>query len=1259
MKLGFVNIAKFAAVVVSMVIAASVNAHAVTCPTSPYYSPDFTANGSCLTLNPSASIPTPAGSASTITGWTSTTNTVTFTTASSNGFVVGEPVILSGFINSTFFNTLVFPVQSVPTTSSFTVAFVAPSSPTSGVETAAVATPMTVLQLTPNSASQAGSAWDMTPQTVGSAFSTTFYFQLSPSPGPNAGDGFAFVIQNSPAGTAALGPDGCDEGFGEDTFIFHDCGTSTAGIPNSIAVSFKTSLTSASDYPDINSVSIQNNNFGSGVNCVDKTCTLAENDLSLDTPPGPKLTDGAIHAATVTYSPTPTAAQTSCVNGATRYPCLDVILDGVDLFPTGVPFDLTVLGLATGNTAWVGFTAGTSTNTEAADILSWVFTPAGASNTGPIQQGTQTNFNFQGGYVPGNTTGYNFNAELTAGNAVSAVVTSIPIKDQPTCDGLLANSAFSTAKCFVYQNAGGPGIDQPVMFELTCPPAGECNSGAGTFPATLGSEFPFLTTDTSNDNQYLYLSNFPSDPLSLSWTPAMTTAQNGGYPAVGLLKGQGPDPIHPCTPFPAGSNIPLFQSNQIASFTLDPDTSGGAKGQSGDTNSCWVVTYLTPNELPTVTVTAPSGNYPLGGSIDAAYSCSATNNSPAVTGPYLTVTQCTGPTTFDTSATGSHTYTAYVTDSALNSNYQTVTYYVQEAPVFTNSNGTTTTFTVGTPGTSFVITTTGYPVPSLSSGTLPGGLSFKDNGDGTGTISGTPNAGTGGSYNVQITASNTTGTPPALNSPTEYITVVVDQAPAILTPTVPTIPTFTGGTPGSIGVTTSGYPVVNSISLSAAAPTVTLPSWLTIGTVSNTGTATISVNPPLSISQTTQVTFTITASNGVSPNAAQTFTLTVNPGSETVTISPSIPGLSFVVDGTTYTSYSQSWTIGLTHTLSAATQISGKTEYTFQSSPVAGQPSETVTATAGTTSYTVYFNTLYQLTTAANPVGGGTVTPAAGGPYYLAGSQPSVVAAQAAGYAFSSWTGPVTSSTSASTTVLPLTAPVTVTANFTALPPTLTIYPTSLNFGNVNNNTSKMLQVTLTNNGATAIKISSIKIPGSNTEGSAGDADDYSFVSFCGSSILAGKSCLIDVTFSADNDYLSTSAQLVITDNAAGSPQPVGLSANVLDPLISLSSSSMSFGTVTPPATLAKTVTVKNSGLTSLTLSGLSISGTYYGFTTPPPANSCTNSTVLTPGGTCIVGVTFAPATTTKSTSYSGTVTITSNALNGATKTISLSGTGK
>jgi hypothetical protein len=1220
MKPWFLKSGMLAAILGPLVILGGTSAWAA-CPTSPYYSPDFSVNGTnCLALNGNAGILAPAGGPATITGYSAGGGTVTFTAA--NSFVPGEPVILSGFANSTFLNTLVFPVVTASSTQ-FTVAY----TPTSGSSDTGTATPLYLLQLTANTGGQVGSAWDTTPQPVAKAFSTTFAFQLN-SAGLNPGDGIAFVIQNS--STTAIADGGCSIGFaGDPDYGF--CGGVTDGIAKSVAIAFKT-YADGTQYPAQNSVSIESER--TGANCIDKVgCTLAENDLTN----GPTLADGKIHAVTITYTLTPTAAQTNCIGNAGPDPCLDVILDGTDLFPTGVAFNMASIGLSSGNTAWVGFTGATGAASEANNILSWVFTPAGGSQTGNVSTSGTTNFNSGGGFQPGNdtTSGYNFNAQLTSGNPVSAVVTTIPIKDQATCNALVqANPSYSSAECFVYQNGGGQGVDVPVMFELTCPPAGECDSGSGTFPATLGSEFAFVY----GENSPLTLNNFPPNSLS----PVSGTTGVTGLPAVGLLKGQGPDPIHPCTPYP-NNTPPLFQSNQISNFVFNADTSGSAHGSSGDTNSCWIATYNTAGELPTVNITAPSGNYPVGGSLPAAYTCTAVNNSAVnngVVGPYLTVPNgsCTGPSTFDTSTLGAHTYTATVTDSALNTNYETVTYYVQQAPAITSAS--TAYFTSGSLG-SFGVTTTGYPVPKLTAGTgLPSWATLTDNGDGTATLSGTPPSGAGGSYSFNITAANTVNP-----NYVQAFTLVVDQNLAI---TSANSTSFTGGVAGSFKVTTTGYPVATSIGQTGA------PGWVTL-TNNNDGTATLGGTPPLNLGATS-FPITITAQNGVSPNATQSFTLNVNAGTEQVSFSTSPTGRAFTVDSMNYTGTANlTWTIGSQHTISVTgPQISGGTEYTFNNWSDAGAVSHQVTTTTTTTSYTASFNTLYQLTTAASPTNGGTVTPASG-TYYASGAVVPVAAVANAGFKFTNWTGPVATASSASTTVT-MSAPETVTANFSSTP-ALTIFPTSLNFANQNNNTNASQTVTLTNAGSSTITISSVRIPGSNSETmSPGDPDDFSFANHCGSSIAAGKSCTIVVTFSADNDDINPYASLVITDNVTGSPQSVPITANILDPLISLSSNSLSFGSVTHATTSAKTVTVKNTGLTALTLSGLSISGTGFAFTSPAPAGSCTSTTTLSPGATCVVGVTFSPAAA--KVSYSGTVTITSNSLDG-TKKISLSGTGK
>ncbi len=190
---------------------------------------------------------------------------------------------------------------------------------------------------------------------------------------------------------------------------------------------------------------------------------------------------------------------------------------------------------------------------------------------------------------------------------------------------------------------------------------------------------------------------------------------------------------------------------------------------------------------------------------------------------------------------------------------QAFTLTVDQAPAITST--ASTTFTVGSAG-SFTVTTSGYPNASLSeSGTLPTGVTFTDNGNGTATLSGTPAAGTGGVYSLTLTASNGVG-----SNATQPFTLTVDQAPAI---TSAASTTFTVGTPSSFTVTTSGYP---NASLSESG---TLPTGVTF-TDNGNGTASLSGTPAAGTAGV--YSLTLTASNGVGSNATQAFTLTVAEG---------------------------------------------------------------------------------------------------------------------------------------------------------------------------------------------------------------------------------------------------------------------------------------------------------------------------------------------------------------------------------------------
>ena len=166
---------------------------------------------------------------------------------------------------------------------------------------------------------------------------------------------------------------------------------------------------------------------------------------------------------------------------------------------------------------------------------------------------------------------------------------------------------------------------------------------------------------------------------------------------------------------------------------------------------------------------------------------------------------------------------------------------------------------MGTSGSFTVTTGPSFPANAAlsESGQLPSGVTFVDNGDGTATLSGTPDVGSGGVYSFTITATN--GVAP---DATQTFTLTDNEAPTI---TSANNTTFVVGTPGSFTVTTSGFPLS---SLSESGP---LPSGVTF--VDNgDGTATLAGTPDAGSGGV--YSFTITATNGVAPDATQTFTLT-------------------------------------------------------------------------------------------------------------------------------------------------------------------------------------------------------------------------------------------------------------------------------------------------------------------------------------------------------------------------------------------------
>ncbi|MDL9979512.1 beta strand repeat-containing protein [Microbacterium sp. ASV49] len=146
---------------------------------------------------------------------------------------------------------------------------------------------------------------------------------------------------------------------------------------------------------------------------------------------------------------------------------------------------------------------------------------------------------------------------------------------------------------------------------------------------------------------------------------------------------------------------------------------------------------------------------------------------------------------------GTHALTV-TAQNAVGTATQSFELSVGAKPAFTSAD--TATFTAGTAGSFIPTVDPGFPTATTISltGTLPSGVTFTAGAPGTAQLSGTPDTGTGGSYPLQLIATNATG------ATTQAFTLVVDEAPAVTTP--PVAVSVLAGDPVSLSAAASGFP---------------------------------------------------------------------------------------------------------------------------------------------------------------------------------------------------------------------------------------------------------------------------------------------------------------------------------------------------------------------------------------------------------------------------------------------------------------------
>jgi hypothetical protein len=449
----------------------------------------------------------------------------------------------------------------------------------------------------------------------------------------------------------------------------------------------------------------------------------------------------------------------------------------------------------------------------------------------------------------------------------------LTVTGSPTCAGLEDGTAI------------GPSLPQGIYTLGTCTGLTLAGTNASDYTLTVtggqfvsGTETPTLTMPT------------PDGAVVGSAIQATATLAGGGSPGGGvtlsLYDGAS------C----AGSAI--FAGSTSVAGNGDYESGAAAPPHAGDYS--WQATYsgdtfnapATSDCMPVTIAKATAGvtfTTPAAGLVGQSLSASVTLSSsvPRVGSSDLRIilypasdTTCTGNTALILSeytvlpdgvyTSASYTPTdpgtyrwviLYGGDEDHESDFSicSLTTVVGSAPTITS--GARATFNAGGSGSFAVTTIAGSPAGTTltAAGTLPAGVSFVDHGDGTGTLSGTPGATTGGQYPIGITAAN------SVASTTQSFVLTVQQ-PAVIT--TPNATTFLAGSASTFTIRANpGYPTATTLSTSSA-----LPAGITF-TDNGDGTATFVGTPGLTTGGTYPIS--IHASNSV-VFTTQSFVLTVN-----------------------------------------------------------------------------------------------------------------------------------------------------------------------------------------------------------------------------------------------------------------------------------------------------------------------------------------------------------------------------------------------
>ncbi len=255
-------------------------------------------------------------------------------------------------------------------------------------------------------------------------------------------------------------------------------------------------------------------------------------------------------------------------------------------------------------------------------------------------------------------------------------------------------------------------------------------------------------------------------------------------------------------------------------------------------------------------------------------------------------------------------------------------------------------------------------------------------------------------------------------------------------------------------------------------------------------------------------------------------------------------------------------------------------------------------------------------------------------PLTLSAGQTATFAAKFNSTAVGAFTGSVSVASNATN------SPAAISLSASGVQPQISVVPTSVGFGNVTVNLTNTQTVTVRNPGTAALTLSQANVTGT---GFAKSGITLPVT------IAAGGSTAFTVSFTPTTAS-TTAGTLALVSNAPTPSLSVMLSGTGVTQSTQLTANpaSINFGSVTVQTSKSQTVTLTNSGNSSISLSQLTVAGT--GFS----QSGLSMPLTLAAGQSTTFNAIFDPAT---SGALSGTATVVSNATNSPT-TIALSGSG-